>query len=410
MKSTIQLLLTVVLVGVYLPFSTIDGTAKTKKIATYNNSGYLFDVNVTKINSEYSEIPAAVFRDKLVIVSSKKIGAIGNGTDETTGLPYTNLFCSDIVKSNSDFSTPILFSRILNTRGSEGQVSFTPDEHTIFYTRSKRKNAANYQLYSAQLEKDSYGNWKDHTPAIFNSEAHSIENPHVSTDGKFLFFSSNMEGGLGGFDLYKAPLSKNGTLGTPINLGPTINTELDEKYPHTSKDGGELFFSSKGHSSQGGFDIFITNIYGELDYSEPRNLGIKINSIRDEVAFTLLDNDKGVFSSNEGNDGMRFNMYKFNARAIYQDLEGIIFDKEDNTLPNITVVLYDNKGNEIERQTTGKDATYRFKIRPFEQYKIKTIKNGYEDAVVSFKSTDTKLNLAYKEDLKLSTNGTLTKK
>ncbi|MFP4847090.1 TolB family protein [Winogradskyella sp. PE311] len=410
MKSTIQLLLTSVFILFTYTSVNISNSNKTIAIADFNDSGYLFDVNVTKINSEYSEIPSAVFRNKLVIVSSKKIGAIGNGTDEYTKLPYTNLFCSDLANNNKDFSTPILFSRMLNSRGNEGQVSFSPDQHTIYYTKSKRRNSNNFQLYVAQLEKDSYGKWKNHRPMTFNSEDYSVENPHVSSDGNFLYFSSNMEGGLGGFDIYRAQISEDGSLGTPINLGPTVNTDLDEKYPHTSKDGDELFFSSTGHNGQGGYDIFIANNYGELNYSQPRNLGIKINSIRDDIAYTLIDEDNGVYSSNAGNTGQRFNMYKFNARAIYQDLEGVIFEENNEIIANITVVLYDNKGNEIERQTTGKDATYRFKIRPFEQYQIKTLKNGYENAVVTFQSMESKLNIAYKEDLKLSSNGTLTKK
>lgn len=410
MKSTIQLLLTSMFALFAYTLVNDSNTKKNIDKADFNDSGYLFNVNVTKINSEYSEIPSAVFRDKLVIVSSKKIGALGNGIDENTNLPYTNLFCSDLADNTKDFSTPLLFSRILNSRGNEGQVSFSPDQHTIYYTKSKRRNSANYKLYSAKLEKGSYGNWVNHTSMTFNSDNYSVENPHVSTDGLYLYFASNMEGGYGGFDLYRAKISDTGAIGAPINLGPTINTEMDEKYPHTSLDNDELFFSSKGHAGQGNFDIFIANDYGDLNYSEPRNLGIKINSIRDDIAFTLIDEDNGVYSSNAGNVGQRFNMYKFNARAIYQDLEGVIFREDDEVLANITVVLYDNNGNEIERQTTGKDATYRFKIRPFEQYKIKTIKDGYEDAVVTFLSEEGGLNLAYKEDLKLSSNGTLTKK
>lgn len=409
MKSAIQLTLTLLLVLCFAYSPNNISSISTSYISD-NDSGYIFDVNVTKINSEYSEVPSAVFRDKLVIVSSKKIGAIGNGIDKNTQLPYTNLFCSDINRPSKDFSVPILFSRILNTKHSEGQLSFTPDEHTVYYTRSSRKNSSNYQLYYATLEPNSYGNWMNHTPAKINSKDYSIENPHVTRDGKFIYFSSNMPGGLGGFDLYKAPLLDSGILGEPINLGPVINTDKDEKFPHTSINGNELFFSSKGHEGQGGFDIFISNNYGDLDFSEPRNLGIKINSIRDDIAFTIIDENRGVFSSNEGNKGQRFNMYRFNARAIYQTLEGVIFEEDDDILANITVVLYDHNGNEIERQNTGADGTYRFKIRPFELYKIKTTKRGYEDAVITFKSNDTKLHLAYKEDLKLSSNGRLSKK
>ncbi|WP_422106055.1 TolB family protein [Winogradskyella sp.] len=407
MKTTSYVLLSALLFCTY----TFDKTdPSNSKIDDFNDSGYIFNVNVTKINSQYSDIPSAVFRDKLVFVSSKKIGAIGSGKDKVTNLPYTNLFCTDISNNNGDFSVPILFSRILNSRGNEGQVSFSPDQHTIYYTKSKRKNSENYQMYLATLEKDSYGNWVNHTPLNFNSDEHSVETPHVSYDGQYLYFSSNMEGGFGGFDIYKAKINSNGSVGAPVNLGPTINTEMDEKYPHTSLDGGELFFSSNGHEGQGGFDIFISNDYGNMEYATPRNLGIIVNSLRDDIAFTLINEDNGVFASNAGNVGQRFNMYKFNARAIYQNLEGIIFKENDEILADITVSLYDNNGNELERQVTGKDGIYRFKVRPFVSYQIKTSKEGYEDGVIIFQSKDTNLNLAYKEDLELSPDGTLSKK
>lgn len=402
-------MLTVFVFVAYFAFNTTDPKSN-DTVADLNESGYIFDVNVTQINSKYSEIPSAVFRNKLVLVSSKKIGAIGNGIDKNTNQPYTNLFCTDIEKGNIELSTPILFSRILNSKGNEGQVSFSPNQYTIYYTRSERDNSANYQLYKARLEYGSYGNWTNHKLIKFSSKDYSVENPHVSTDGKFLYFSSNMEGGFGGFDLYRVSIETDGTLGDPINLGGTVNTDKDEKYPHTSKDGKELFFSSKGHNGQGGYDIFISNNIRDFEYSKPRNLGIKMNSIRDDIAFTLINDSKGVFSSNAGNVGQRFNMYKFNAKAIYQDLEGVILEENGEILPNTIVVLYDSKGNEIERQLTGKDAAYIFKIRPFEEYQLKTIKAGYEDAIVEFKSNNTKIDFAFKENLKLSSKGKLAKK
>ncbi|WP_179344238.1 carboxypeptidase-like regulatory domain-containing protein [Winogradskyella ursingii] len=388
----------------FLSFSLLDNSVPTinNDAADFNTSGYIFTVNVSKINSEYSEIPSAVFRGKLVLTSTKKIGAIGNGIDEHTDQPYSDLFCTDINLKRDELSQPILFSRILNTRGNEGQVAFSLDEYTIYYTRSERDNSANYQLYKADLKKDSYGKWINHTLLNITSEAYSVENPHMSADGQFLYFSSNMEGGFGGFDIYKALVNEDGTLSEPINLGRTINTEEDEKYPHTTKSGKEIFFSSKGHDSQGGFDIFISNNYRNLNYTEPRNLGIKINSIRDDIAFMLLNDEKGVFSSNAGNLGQRFNMYQFNAQAIYQELEGIVVKEDGNVLPNTIVILHDSDGKEVERQLTGRDGTYNFKIRPFEAYHLTTVKAGYRDAMVQFQSDNANSDVAYREVLKLA--------
>jgi hypothetical protein len=218
-----------------------------------------------------------------------------------------------------------------------------------------------------------------------------------------------MSGGYGGFDIYKAKIFSDGSLGTPINLGSTINTPEDEKYPHTSKNEKELYFSSKGHNSIGGFDIFISNRKNN-NFSNPRNLGLSINSKRDEIAFLFVDDQTGVFSSNNGNSSNGYNIYQFKSKALYQDLEGIVIDDEGKILPNSTVLLLDNEGNEIARQTIGKDASYSFKIRIFEEYNLKVLKDGFDDFSLAIKTSNKNLDVAFKAVLKLSAENSIVKK
>ncbi|MFC0603866.1 hypothetical protein [Winogradskyella pulchriflava] len=401
MKSTIHLLFTAFMFCAYTSLNTTDPVKKTKR-DDLNKSGYTYAVNVSKINSKYSEIASGTFRNRLVIVSSKKIGALGNGVDPITNEPFTDLFCTSI-NSYGELSQPLLFSRIINTKDNEGQVAFSPNEYTMYYTRSQRTNSSNYKLFKAELEKDSYGNWINELELAISSDDYSIENPHVSNDGAYLYFSSNMKGGFGGFDIYKAPINDDGSLGTPENLGNTINTSSDEKYPHTTKDGKELFFSSKGHNSIGGFDIFISNIINN-DYKSPRNLGHNINSDKDEIAFIFLDNEKGVFSSNKNNEHNAFNLYRFKSRAIYQELKGIVITEEDKILPNATVVLLNSEGQELERQITSKDASYSFKIKAYEDYQLVVIKEGFKDYTLKFQSEETQLKAILKLSSKVSYN------
>ncbi|MBV7269427.1 carboxypeptidase-like regulatory domain-containing protein [Winogradskyella luteola] len=393
MKTTMHVLFMALM---FCASTTLHKTdpVKKDKIDNLNKSGYAYSVNVSKINSKYSEIACTTFRNKLVIVSSKKIGAIGNGIDPLTNEPYTDLFCTDI-RAYGKLSQPLLFSRILNTKANEGQVSFSPDEHTIYYTRSERSNSLNYKLYKAELEEDSYGNWINEKELSISNDNYSIESPHVTEDGKYLYFSSNMKGGYGGFDIYRAEIFKDGNIGEPENLGNIINTSNDEKYPHTAKNGNELFFSSKGHNSIGGYDIFISTIT-DFEYKGPRNLGYSINSEEDEIAFIFVDDKKGVFSSNKENDKNAFNLYRFQSRELYNELKGIVISEEEKILPNSTVILLDNDGNEIERQTTNKDATYNFTIKAYKDYQIKVLREGYEDYTLSFESDDKELKAILK--------------
>ena len=391
MKTTFHVLFMALLFCTY----TFHKTDPVKnKVDDSNKSGYSYTVNISKINSKYSEIACTTFRKKLVIVSSKKIGGLGNGVDPLTNEPFTDLFCTDI-KAYGELSQPLLFSRILNTKANEGQAAFSPDEHTIYFTRSERNNSLNYKLYKADLEKDSYGKWINEQELSISSDSYSIENPHVTDDGKYLYFSSNMKGSYGGYDIFKAEILEDGSLGEPENLGNVINTSKDEKYPHTAKNGKELFFSSKGHNSIGGYDIFVSTIF-ETNYKVPRSLGYSVNSEKDEIAFIFIDNKKGVFSSNKDNKNNAFNLYRFQSREIYNLLKGIVISEEDKILPNSIVILLDSEGNEIERQITSKDATYSFKIKPYQDYQIKVLKPGYENYTLSFESEERELNAILK--------------
>ncbi len=402
MKSAMHVLLTALVFCTYGSLYKTDPTENVK-VDERNKSGYIFDVKTTRINSKYSEIASDVFRNKLVIVSSKKIGAFGNGVDPTTNEPFTDLFCMDI-NPKGDFSYPLLFSRILNTENSEGQVAFSPDEHTVYYTRNNRENPTNYKLYMATLEEDSYGNWHNHIELTISSDDYSIENPHMSVDGKTLYFSSDMDGGFGGFDLYKANIEKDGSIGNPINLGSYINSPKNEKYPHTTADGKELYFSSDGFDTIGGYDIFISNITKD-NYSEPRNLGYAINSIKDEVGFMIIDENKGVYSSNKNHKSDGFNIYHFEAEAIYRVLQGVVVTEDNRILPNSTVVLLNKAGQEIERQTTSIDASYRFKVKAFGDYQLVAVKEGFDDYLLQMGSDREQLRAV----LRLSPNVTYNK-
>jgi len=338
------------------------------------------------------------------MVSSKKIGGLGNGIDSKTNEPFTELFCLDI-DAYGTAKNPIFFSRIINTKDNEGQVAFSPDEKTMYFTRSHRDNSHNYQLYKVVLEEGSNGNWTDELELSISNDHYSIENPHVSFDGTELYFSSNMPGTYGGFDLYVVHINPDGSLGKPLNLGPKINTRYDDKFPHLSKDGKKLFFSSKGHNAIGGFDVFVSSI--SEDMKTPRNLGTQVNSKFDDIAFMFTNDDQGFFSSNKKEGKGNFDMYRFKSNVIYQQLQGVVVNENNQPLPNSTVVLFDATGNEIERQTTGIDAVYSFKVKAYENYSIKALKKGFQKFESSFSSYKTDA-IIYKEVLKLSSKVSLT--
>ncbi len=340
-----------------------------------------FSILTTAINTKYSEIGSGLFKNKLILVSSKKIGAIGTGVDPNTNQPYTNLFCVD-VKESGQLTRPLLFSRILNTKDNEGMVAFSEDENTIYFTRSTRENPENYQIYSAVLQENSVGNWVDIKKLSISSDLYSVENPFLK-DNK-LYFSSNKLGGFGGFDLYVSEIKKDGTLSEPKNLGNVVNTDKDDKFPFVTKEGKYLYFSSKGHQTVGGFDVFASRIIND-DYKAPNNLGYEINSEDNEIAFFLAKDNVGYVSSDKDSGKGGFDIYRFFKEDIKQLIQGVVVDAETQIpLPNSEVILVDEEGREIGRQITNDKAEYNFPVVPFDTYTITTLKDGFEDSIVDF--------------------------
>ncbi|OIQ28823.1 MAG: hypothetical protein BM564_08660 [Bacteroidetes bacterium MedPE-SWsnd-G2] len=367
-----------------------------------NKSGMKFFVHHSKMNSKYSEIGSGVFRNKFIVVSSKKIGGLGNGVDERTNQPYTELFCMDL-DGYGTLSNPLLYSRIINTKNNEGLIAFTPDQQTMYFTRAMRETSNNYQLYKTRLQTNSAGNWIDQEKLAISSPNYSIESPHVSADGKTLYFASNMGGTVGGFDIYSAEILSDGTLGQPHNLGPNVNTAQNEKYPYTSPDGESLYFSSEGHNSIGGYDVFVSAIK-ESYLGTPRHLGTDINSTSNDISFKFIQEDKGFISSDrEGSIGS-FDIFRFKSQIVYQDIKGLIVDNTNAPIPNANIFLMDGEDNIIERQITGSDSGYKFKIQAYGDYKLKVMKFGFEPLVFDINATESNGGLIT-ENLELVSNG-----
>ena len=363
-------------------------------------NGFSFKLLDAGVNSKYSEFGSGFFRNKLLMVSSKKLGGLAR-IDRNTNEAYKDIFCLDI-NPNGSLSLPLLFSRILNTNASEDQLTFSPDQKTVYFTRSSKKKSLEYKLYKATLEENSHGNWMNIELLSINKENTSIETPFINSKGDKLYFSSNMPGTIGGFDLFVSNINPDGTLETPKNLGSTINTISDEKYPSLSNNSKYFYFSSKGHKNIGGYDVFISRLL-KKGYKSPRNLGNTINSSYDEVAFFLAAKNKGYVSSNRPNGKGGFDIYTARNKEIIQNIEGKILDLETKIeLPNTLVVLFDEDGNEISRQVTDENATYNFSVVPFEVYTITAYKDGFIDGSFEFLSTKN-IETTYHKSLNLNT-------
>lgn len=203
------------------------------------------------VNSEYSEMGPMFYQDGLIFSSDKDTSVLKYLHSWTGRSMYDLYTTSDNGDGSFTQAKRGKYGSVGTARFHEGPVSFTDDENTMFYTRNNFAKGAGVgrdsggtirlKIYEAEMQN---GRWVTVDSLPFNSNEYSTAHPAVSADGMKLYFSSDMPGGYGGFDLYVSERTGSGWA-TPVNLGPEVNTEGDEVFPfhHGS---GDLYFSSDG--------------------------------------------------------------------------------------------------------------------------------------------------------------------
>lgn len=358
-------------------------------------------VNPVEVNTKQADIGTAFFRDKFIMTSSRKTGSLVAGKDKSTNEPYTRLYCTDI-DQHGNLHAPMFFSHNLKSDGNQGSVTFSPDEKRIYHTKSSKNNSKSYQLYKSDYDTICRCNLVTEDPVAFNSSEYSIENPIITADGKKMYFSSNMLGGYGGYDLYVAEINENGMPVNPTNLGDIINTSGDEVYPYITRNKNEIYFSSDGHEGFGGLDVFVSKIK-KNGFSKPENMGKPLNSAQDEIAFLLATKNKGYLSSNRPNpNGGSYDIYSVDIENLNLKLNGTVFETESKVaLPNTRITLLDDEGTEVASKTVTENGAFSFEVNPQENYTLIATKEGYskfETPIITSSNGNSKFDVAMSQE------------
>lgn len=246
---------------------------------------------------------------------------------------------------NGDWGAAKNFGRPLNSAQHDAS-SVLSKNNIIYYTRWNDEDRMDQTIHLARMvDMKFYEAFK--LPASVNAEGYRSINPFVSMDGKTLFFSSDRPGGEGGLDLWKIELDESGNAtGEATNLGRPINSELDEVTPFFHEASSTLFFSSNGHNSIGGLDIYKSSFNKENKaFDEVINLGMPINSSKDDSYFILNRFlNHGFFASDREDceSGHCYNIYEVSNEPIVIILEGFAFNSDtDEKLPNTTLTFKD---------------------------------------------------------------------
>ena len=373
------------------------------------NKGKRFNVQNLDINSEYSDFGGVLFEDNIYITSARNDKGRKYGWNNE---PFLDIYKFDV--DQGSYLNEQILEDVINTKYHEGMVAFSPDGETMYFTReslfdkSYYKDSLNYNqmgvihLYKATRCIKKHITWKDNGKCKFshewsnatrleiNSPNYSIKNPSLSCDGEIIYFSSDMPGGYGNFDIYKGEIDSIGNISNVKNLGQKINTEGQEMFPHVCCD-NILYFSSDAHLGLGGMDVFYTKpVDGK--WTAPRNVGIPVNSNADDFAFILAENcEDGFVSSNRSGGKGSDDVYAVKKLLPLCDIlltTNILDSKTKEPISFATTSISDNTGIVDNTKMTSEKGLAEFMIECEDKIQLTISKTGYESKMLDLTFTD----------------------
>ncbi len=347
-------------------------------------------IRLLDVNTKYSDFGVNFFGPNKVVFASptEKVAIIRRNWDGNDQ-PYLDLFIGDIDSTGQIINKRSLLGDV-NRKQHEASVTFTKDLKTVYFTANNynakdksiksSKGFDNIQLYKAAVNAE--GEWTNVEKLPFNDNEFQTGLPTLSNDETKLYFVSDRPGTLGKTDIFVVDINKDGTYSEPKNLGPKINTEEREMFPHIDED-NILYFSSNGHEGYGNLDIFASKIYDNSE-STPINLGEPLNSPKDDFAYILRDEHEGYVSSNrkEGKGDDDIYSFKVDEKLFIeclQTVKGIVRNIEtQELLPGALVAILDSEGKQLQITAADEiDASYTFDVPCDSKYTIVGTNDGF---------------------------------
>ena len=342
-------------------------------------SDTLYKIKDLPINSQYADFGGSFYNEDFVFTSARN--KEDNRIYERNKTPYLSIFKSS--NPNTDSGKVGLFSEELETPFHDGTSTFTADGHYMYFASSfqsgNKKVFSNekrnyFKIYRVDMTQKKLK--KELLP--FNGDDYSTGQPYITPDGKKLYFASDMPGGYGKADIYVCDVYEDGTTSKPRNLGPEINTIVDDFFPFFKKN--VLYFSSAGHVGYGGLDNY-KSYYQDGIFGTPINLGPVINSNADDFAYLEGKTpNTGYFSSDraggEGDDDIY--AFTYNLEQCEQYLSGTVYDFDTKQpLANAQVTVYINDSEKYREVRTNEEGMYTIEVLCETDYFIEASKPGY---------------------------------
>ena len=339
-----------------------DGSAYTVKRENFFNSR----------RSDYSPMLAGEENNQLFFTSTRN-QAKGDELSGITGTKNADIFYSQ-KDDKGKWQRPEVIDTELNSDDDEGACCFSPDGRTMYLTQCK--SDPSYPRYATiATSPRSDAAWgKSSELKMTRDTLSAYAHPAVSPDGEWLYFCSNMPGGMGGYDIWRVRLTSSGVGGVE-NVGAPINTPGNEMFP-TFRPNGDLYFSSDGHEGMGGLDIYFVEsedlkVVGSDKQRPTFNIqhpGYPLNSQGDDFGMTFEGMlNKGFFSSNRGDGKGWDHIYSFYNPEIVQTVKGWVYEQDGYELPQALVYMVGNDGTNMKLSVKG-DGSFTQVIKPGVDY------------------------------------------
>lgn len=354
-----------------------------------------YKVEHLAINSEYSEMSPRFYQGGLVYISDRRDN---KNFEKQARSGFYNFFYSpihDLFKN--ELTKPIYLKDKVYLKHHHFAADYIQSQQKIILSLYEKLDNSSQvktrKLYIADVIGENV--WENIQPLPFNSDDFSITQCSISDDGKTLYFVSDMEGGLGGTDIYVSYYHKNQWT-YPINVGEPVNTTGNEMFPFIHKD-NHLYFASDGHQGLGGLDMFESVVGQDGVITKVKNLGKPINSEQDDFGLVLDEVKRhGYFTSNReggsgGNDIYKLGVLKMApSRELTDDidklfkvhdmkLDGIIVNKNTNEpIPKAIIKLYDKLEDDLFLTRSDGFGKFSFDIHSDALYEIGSTIRGFK--------------------------------
>ena len=349
------------------------GLESALKAAEWKKEGAAYTVKrMDLFNSrrdDYSPMLAGDADDQLYFTSTRN-QAQGDELNGITGTKSADIFYAQ-KDEKGKWGKPQVIASELNSVFDEGACCFSPDGKTMYLTQCQTDPV--YPRYARiMVSKRSDAAWSKPQELIISHDTlTSFAHPAVSPDGEWLYFVSDMSGGMGGLDIWRCRLLSATEAGAIENVGDPINTPGDEMFP-TFRPNGDLYFSSNGHPGFGGLDVYFTTDGRKINHP-----GYPLNSQGDDFGMTFEGKlNQGFFCSSRGDLRGFDHIYSFYNPEIVQTIKGWVYEQDGYELPAAQVYMVGNDGTNLKLSVRS-DGSFVQEIKPDVDYVLLGTCKGY---------------------------------